>query len=243
MLWSSSRRPGDSILTENLHVVARLELPVREQAWPFAAENAKEIASYFSELQVATPQLWNGGIFLTRNPRVEGDCFRADYFPTDYASYLAWRGWGFPDSSVFSAFGMGAVRSADGAFLLGEMAPTTANAGKVYFPAGTPDPVDVRDGALDMAAGVEREMIEEIGLMPTDYVAAPHWTCVFSGQRIALIRELHSPLKADALREKIAATIAEQDDPELAGIHLVRSTADLTPAMPPFVATYLRNVL
>ena len=41
----------------------------------------------------------------------------------------------------------------------------------------------MRDGALDMAAGVEREMIEEIGLMPTDYVAAPHWTCVFSGQR------------------------------------------------------------
>lgn len=230
-------------MTENLHVVARLELPVREQHWPFAADNVEEIASYFSELQVTTPHLWNGGMLLTRNPRVAGDCFSADYFPTDYASYLAWRGWGFPDASVFSAFGMGALRASDGAFVLGEMAPTTANAGKVYFPAGTPDPQDVRDGALDMAGGIAREMIEEVGLGPADYVAAPRWTCVFSGQRIALIRELHSPLKAEALRERIAATIAAQDDPELSGIHLVRGVSDLTPAMPPFVAAYLRSVL
>ncbi len=237
------RPPENPHLTENIHMVTRLELPVRQQPWPFAAENAEDIASYFSELQVTTPQIWNGAMLMARNPRVEGDCFGAEYFPTDYADYLAWRGWGFPDRSVFTVFGMGALRSADGAFVLGEMASTTANAGKVYFPAGTPDPQDVRDGVLDMAGGIAREMIEEVGLEPTDYVAAPVWTCIFSDQRVALIRELRSPLTAKELHDRISATIAAQKDPELVAIHLVRSASDLTPAMPPFVATYLRGVL
>lgn len=228
-------------MTENLHVVARLDLPVRDGQWDFARDNAENIASYFAELQTVTPQIWNGAMLMARNPRIEGDCFRAEYFSSDYASYLAWRGWGFPDRSVFTAFGMGALRSADGAFVLGEMAPTTANAGKVYFPAGTPDPLDVRDGMLDMAAGVAREMEEEVGLAPADYVASPEWMVIVDGQRIALIREMRSPLKAEALRERIMATIAGQDEPELSAIHLVRSAADLTSAMPPFVAAYLRN--
>ena len=230
-------------LTDTLHTVARLELPVGEWQWPFARDRAAEIAGYFSELQAETPQLWNGGVLMARNPQVTGDCFRADYFPTDFASLLALRGWGFPDRSVFNVFGMGALRSSDGAFVLGEMGRHTANAGKIYFPAGTPDLQDVRDGILDMAASVEREVDEEVGLRPSDYDAAPHWTCVFAGPRVALIRELRSPLAAEALLARIEAAIAVQDEPELLAIHLVRSATDITSAVPPFVAAYLRNAL
>ena len=64
----------------------------------------------------------------------------ASYFETDFAAFLAWRDWGFPDESVFNGFGMGALRCTDGAYVLGEMGAHTANAGRIYFPSGTPDP-------------------------------------------------------------------------------------------------------
>ena len=76
---------------------------------------------------------------------------------------------------MFNGFGMGALRCSDGAFALGEMGQQNANAGRIYFPSGTPDPSDVSDGTLDIAGSVAREIEEETGLTPADYRADPHW--------------------------------------------------------------------
>ena len=93
------------------------------------------------------------------------------YFETDFASFLAWRDWGFPDSDVFNGFGMGALRCADGAFVMGEMGHHTANAGRIYFPSGTPDLDDLSGDTVDIAGSVAREVEEETGLTPADYRA------------------------------------------------------------------------
>ncbi len=113
--------------------------------------------------------MWNGRVLLGRNPVFSGDRFSAAYFETDFASFLAWRDWGFPDAAVFNGFGMGALRCADGAFVLGEMGPHTANAGRIYFPSGTPDLDDIRDGMVDISGSVTRELEEETGLAPGEY--------------------------------------------------------------------------
>ena len=55
---------------------------------------------------------------------------------------------------------MAALRTRDGAFLLGEMGPHTMNAGKIYFAAGTPDRRDIFGEKVDLAASVAREMTE-----------------------------------------------------------------------------------
>src|SRR3954468_3000391 len=177
-----------------IHRVTQLDLKCRSWRWPFGVERRADIEAHFAHQQIEKPKLWNGRVLLGRNPAFTADCFSADYFEADFASFLAWRDWGFPDSSVFNGFGMGALRGSDGVFVLGEMAAHTANGGRIYFPSGTPDPDDLRDGMIDIAGSVAREVEEETGLTPTDYRAEPHWHCVVSGALMAMIRVLNVPV-------------------------------------------------
>jgi 8-oxo-dGTP pyrophosphatase MutT (NUDIX family) len=172
-----------------------------------------------------------------------GNRFTACYFETDFASFLAWRDWGFPDKDVFNGFGMGALRCADGAFVLGEMGQHTSNAGRIYFPSGTPDLDDVIDGMVDISGSVARELEEETGLMPGDYRSETDWHCIYTGRAVAMMRLLHVDMPGEALRAKIMGNLALQQSPELSAIHLVRGTRDLTAAMPRFVTAFIEAQL
>jgi hypothetical protein len=48
---------------------------------------------------------------------------------------------------------------------------------------------------------------------------------------------------AETLRERILGFLASEREPELAGVHVVRSVADLLPTMPPYVAAFLAHRL
>lgn len=222
-----------------IHRVTQLDLKCDAWRWPFAAERRPDIDAHFALQQAEKPKLWNGRVLLGRNPAFSGDRFSADYFEIDFASFLAWRDWGFPDNSVFNGFGMGALRGSDGVFVLGEMAAHTANGGRVYFPSGTPDLDDLRDGMVDIPGSVAREVEEETGLTPADYRADEHWDCVVSGTMIAMIRILDVDVPGKVLRAKIEANLATHQSPELVAIHLVRGPADFTPAMPIFVTAFI----
>lgn len=226
-----------------IHRVSTLDLVVEAWAWPFAEARRADIDAHFSEKQRERPTLWNGRVLLGRNPVFSGDRFSASYFETDFASFLAWRDWGFPDASVFNGFGMGALLCADGAFVLGEMGPHTANAGRIYFPSGTPDLDDIRDGTVDISGSVTRELEEETGLAPGEYDTEPRWHCVSSGPTLAMIRVLRVNMPGDALRERIERNLASQRQPELSAIHLVRSARDLNSAMPRFVTAFIEAQL
>ena len=222
-----------------IHRVNALDLPVEAWAWPFAQERRKEISAHFVAKQRERPAIWNGRVLLGRNPVFAGDRFSASYFETDFASFLAWRDWGFPDPAVFNGFGMGALCCADGAFVLGEMGQHTSNAGRIYFPSGTPDLDDIRDGAVDIPGSVARELEEETGLAPSDYSGDAHWHCVYTGTAVAMIRILRVDMPGEALRGRIEGNLVLQRQPELSAIHLVRGTRDLNSAMPRFVTAFI----
>ncbi|QUS39039.1 NUDIX hydrolase [Tardiphaga alba] len=223
-----------------IHRVARLDLTRTDWRWPFADERRADIDAYFAEQRAGKPQMFNGRVLLARHPLFTGEGLSSDYFETDFASFLAWRDWGFPDRDVFNGFGMGALRSADGAFVLGEMGAHTANAGRIYFASGTPDLSDLRDGVVDVAGSVIREVEEELGLTEADYLIADDWCCVVTDHALAMMRVLTSDLSGEALREKLKANLAAQAEPELSDIHLVRSPADFTATMPVFVTAFLQ---
>jgi len=222
--------------------VSRLELGYAPYRWEFAEARRAEIDAHFALLRAVAPGMWNGRMLMMREPALDGDTLRGVYFEAGYADFSAWRDWDFPDRTVVNCFSMGALRTADGAYLMGVMGSHTATPGRIYFPAGTPDPTDRRGDAVDLLGNVIREVAEETGLTAQDFAVAPGWDAAFAGQRIALMKTLDVPHPAEALREAILRHLAREAKPELSDIRIVRSPRDFDPRMPPYVTAYLSQV-
>jgi hypothetical protein len=221
----------------------RLAFAFAPREWPFAQARRAEIAAHFAARQAETPAIWNGRILLMNEWSLAARRMEGTFFVTEFANYMAWRDWGYPDRSVINCFAMGAIRSTDGAYLLGKMSSHTVNAGKIYFPAGTPEPDDVAGEVVDFAGNVTREVAEETGLTEADFSTQPGWSAVFAGPRIALMQVLQARAPAQELRARVLAHLGREPKPELCDILIVRSPADFHPMMPPFVTAYLEHAL
>jgi hypothetical protein len=222
-------------------LVDTLDLTVAPWDWPFLSQRRVGIDTHFAEQQRAKPAMWNGRILMMRAPVLAGRHFTAHYFETEFAGLLAWSAWGWPDEAVFNGFGQGAILSADGAFIMGVMGDHTANAGKIYFPSGTPDRNDVSAGKLDMAGSIARELREETGLVWAEMDEQPSWHLVRDRQRLAYLRVLKAHDSAETLRARILAHLAADPEPELKDVRIVRGEADIDPMMPGFIPLFLRN--
>jgi 8-oxo-dGTP pyrophosphatase MutT (NUDIX family) len=221
--------------------IERLELALVPRAWSFARDKRAEIDAHFAALQRANPALWNGRVLLLHEHAIAGAVFHGAYLETDYASMLAWREWE-SDSAINNCFGMGALRGSDGGFVLGVMGAHTANAGRIYFPAGLPDLSDLDGTRVDLAGNVMREVAEETGLAPGDFEAEQGWITVLAGPRIAQIKLLQARESAAALAARIRGYLAREREPELADVRIVRGAADFDPMMPEFVTAFLTHV-
>lgn len=221
--------------------VDRLELTFEPKPWAFAVERRAEIDAFFQALRREKPALWNGRVLLLHRHELDAGVMRGGYLETDYASFAAWCAWERPPAGVCDCFGAAAIIAANGAALLGVMGPHTANAGRIYFPCGTPDPSDVIGGQVDLDFSVRRELKEETGIDAASLDVAPGWTAVVDGSLIALIKTLRSPNDAEVLRGRMLAHLASEAQPELSDIRIVRGPADFDPAMPRFVTAFLRH--
>jgi 8-oxo-dGTP pyrophosphatase MutT (NUDIX family) len=185
--------------------------------------------------------MFNGRVLLVSDLAVAADRCRATYFETDFADFLAWRDLGYPDPSVTNGFAMGALRGADGAFVCGVMGGHTANAGRIYFPAGTPDPSDLRpDGTVDLSGSVLRELAEETDLPADSYHVAEDWIVVRQWPAVAFLRLITFPEPAAAVAERIRANLARQDEAELTDAVVIGGPHDIRPdRMPAAVQSFL----
>jgi 8-oxo-dGTP pyrophosphatase MutT (NUDIX family) len=227
--------------------VGELDLTFEPSRWPFAERRADSIAAHWGRLRKIKPMLFNGRVLLLGRRVIETRPdgvlkLKGAFFETDYADYLAWEEFGDPAEPVDNCFSMAALRGADGAFLLGEMAPHTFNAGQIYFPAGTPDPADVFDGEVDLDASARRELLEETGVSADEASVAPGWTLVFTPRRIACMKLMTLAVPAATLKARIDAYLARDPHAELSRMHIVRGPRDIDESrVPVFVAAYLRN--
>jgi 8-oxo-dGTP pyrophosphatase MutT (NUDIX family) len=232
--------------TITLTTVDALELAFADQPWVFARERATEIEANWQRLIAANPALFNGPVLLLRERGITTEpngkrVFRATFFETDYKSFLGFRDLGFPDPSVRNGFAMAALRTADEAYLLGEMGAHTAVAGQVQFPAGTPDPSDRRGDGVDLDASVLRELHEETGIRADQVTVLPGWTLVAVGARIAFMKAMQIDVSAPAVLLHVSRFLASEAVPEFRRVFTVRKAEDVANMnVPGFVSAYLQ---
>lgn len=222
--------------------VTALDVRCVERPWPWAEAHAAEIDAFWNDAKAKQPKLFDGPVFLFAEARIEDGTFRAVSFETRFSRLFYAKRHGFPDPEVANGFAMGALRAADGAFLLGVMGPETANCGQVYFPAGTPDPSDrLDDGRLDLMGSVVRELAEETGLESDDYEIGEGWVLVKDGGLLAFLRPVRLPEPAVEARSRMLGRMERFKEQELSDIHIAQDPGGIDEyRMPPFIQAFLR---
>src|SRR5438046_4528463 len=80
--------------------IERLDLAFAPRVWPFARSRRAEIDANFARRKAERPALWNGEVLVLYEHTVEGAVFRGSYLKTDYASFISWIDWGFPEAGT-----------------------------------------------------------------------------------------------------------------------------------------------
>ncbi|MDK9695472.1 MAG: hypothetical protein OEL76_03690 [Siculibacillus sp.] len=201
--------------------VARIELPVGAPL-ELDATGREAVAANFAAMTAVNPKLWNGPFFLFEDAGFDGEVFRATARPTDYATFLEWRGRGFPGEVHAHIFPVPALTTADRRLLVGVMGRSTANAGLAYPPSGSFDHLDVSDDELDPVANMVRELAEEVGIDADEFAPDPGFTVLASGRRrLALVKRWRTARTTADLAAAIADHLGREHDPELGGFDFV----------------------
>lgn len=235
-------------IPDGIHRVARLETAYRPEKWDFAKREATRIDAHWARALLEKPRMFDGKVLLLRDAEIvagpDGDLMRGGFFDTSFRNFHAWLAFGAPGAGIHNCFAMAALRSSDGAYLLGEMSGHTMNAGQIYFAAGTPDRNDIFGDKVDLGASVSREMEEETGLAPEEAPPARGWTLIVKGPKIACMQERLLPLTAEEACARFNDFIANDPDPEFVRLHAVQGPRDIDPVrMPDFIQIFLRDAL
>lgn len=222
--------------------VTALEVRCVERDWPWAEAHRADIDAFWQAATARQPKMFDGPVFMFADLRIENGICRAVCFETRFSHLLYAKRMGFPDPYVINGFAMGALRTSDGAFLLGVMGPETANPGQIYFAAGTPDPSDrTAERTLDLLGSITREVAEETGLEGGDYEVKAEWVVVRDGGLLAFLRPIRLKGTADAARACMLDRMKRLREQELSDIYVARNEDDIdAQRMPRFVQAFLR---
>lgn len=229
--------------TKRIVELDRIDALIEPFDWAFARDHVREIEAYWERETSGKLGFYDGEVLIQHRGAVEGRVFQAGYSITRYKPFFAWQRMGHPGAQVRNGFAMAALRARDGAYLLGVMSAHTANAGRVYFAAGTPDRGDIVDGQVDLLGSVVRELSEETGLTVEDVAIGEGWTAVLGASNVAFMRPVMIDCPARDARQLILDRMKALPEQELSDIVVVGGPQDIDPVrMPAFQVAYLEWV-
>jgi 8-oxo-dGTP pyrophosphatase MutT (NUDIX family) len=199
---------------------------------PFEAANHAAIDANWRAETAANPALFDGTVVLLsslsyRDRRLVGRCHAIRY-----ASFLYWRR--HRDTSrAEHSFAHAVLVARDNALVAVRMGAHTANPGRVYFAAGSFEPVDFRDGRVDLHANMAREVGEETGI---DLANGPrdrdcHFISIAAGT--VIFRRYFLDEDGETIAAKVRAFVAAEREPEIDGPIVIRHAGDLPEGLAP----------
>lgn len=193
---------------------------------PFAVDNAEAIAENWQHETAANPALFDGIVVLLsqlayHDNRLVGRCHAVNY-----STFMLWRK-RRENSGAEHAYAHAMLVAGDNALVAIRMGPHTVNAGRVYFAAGSFEPVDFRDGLVDVDFNMTREVGEETGLDLSGAVRGPQWHALSTASGTVIFRRYHVDEPANEIARRISAFVAAEADPEIEGPVIIRHAADL----------------
>lgn len=211
---------------------------------PFARDNAAAITENWQREIAANPALFDGTVVLLsqlawRDNRLVGRCHAVNY-----STFMLWRK--RPENSgAEHAYAHAVLVAGDNALVAIRMGPQTVNAGRVYFAAGSFEPVDFRDGMVDVDFNMIREVREETGIDLSNARRGVRWHALSTASGTVIFRRYHVVEPADEVARRISAFVATETDPEIEGPVIIRHAADLpeglSPHMKPLIEWHFAN--
>ncbi|MER9376631.1 hypothetical protein [Mesorhizobium sp. M0491] len=211
---------------------------------PFARDNAEAIAENWQHEIAANPALFDGMVVLLsqlayRDSRLVGRCHAVNY-----STFMLWRK-RRENSGAEHAYAHAMLVAGDNALVAIRMGPHTVNAGRVYFAAGSFEPVDFRDGLVDVDFNMMREVREETGLDLSGAERGKRYHAMSTSSGTVIFRRYHETAPADEIARRISAFVATETEPEIQGPVIIRHAADLpdglSPHMKPLIEWHFAN--
>ena len=228
-----------------LHPAPHFDLKLIDEPWTFAEANRAGIDKHWQAELAKVPAMFNGKVLVAvRSGFRQDGTFFGDHISVDFDAFLTWRDWGFDSNNGRNIFGAALIRPTDGGLIMGKMAKTTANAGKIYPASGTLDLGDVApDGTIDIEASLRRELKEEMGLEAACLTKREAYIIIEDIARICVGRVYETGKTAAETIAEISANLANDPEPELDEIVHVRKGMDLPDAVfLPYVKTLITEL-
>jgi 8-oxo-dGTP pyrophosphatase MutT (NUDIX family) len=193
---------------------------------PFALDNAEAIVENWQRELAARPALFDGTVVLLsqltyRDNRLVGRCHAVNY-----STFMLWRK-RRENSGAEHAYAHAVLVAGDNALVAIRMGSHTVNAGRVYFAAGSFEPIDFRDGQVDVDFNMIREVREETGLDLSDAPRGKRYHVLSTASGTVIFRRYRETAPADELARRISAFVATETEPEIEGPVIIRHAADL----------------
>jgi len=193
---------------------------------PFERDNADAIAENWRREMGANPALYDGTVVLLsalsyRDSRLVGRCHAVKY-----STFMLWRK-NRDVAGAEHAYAHAMLVAGDNALVAIRMGGHTVNAGRVYFAAGSFEPVDFRDGLVDVDFNMIREVREETGLDLSVAERGRRYHALSTPSGTVIFRRYRVSEPADEIARRISAFVATEAEPEIDGPVIVRHATDL----------------